>query len=141
MLSEEHESVKTKQKINSCNTTSKYEIPEENKSRKYENSQALLTVEDSQLAPLKELEKHCQQESSVMQQDRYQVEGEVPIQAKEEGSEMLQHERQIPQEVNLEKKKKRRKGAKGVSKRKNQRRKKARNEGKQKNFSTTQATC
>ena len=53
MLFEENESVKTKQKINSRNTTSEYEIPEENNSRKYENSRALLTMEDSELAPLK----------------------------------------------------------------------------------------
>ena len=89
MLFEENESVKTKQKINSRNTTSEYEIPEENNSRKYENGRALLTMEDSELAPLKELEKHCKQQYSKMQQDRYQVEGEVPIQEKEEGYEKL----------------------------------------------------
>ena len=76
-----------------------------------------------------------------MKQYRYQVEGEDPNQEKEEVCEKLQHEQQIPQEVNLEKMKKGRKGAKGVRKRNIQRGKKTGNEWKHKNFSTTQATC
>lgn len=140
MSSEEQETVKSKKKTNSRNSTFKDEMSKENNSRNAENSQALSIVEDSQFAPLKELEKNSQQVSSEMQQDQDQVEWEVAIQAKEEGSEKLKDEQQIPQEVDLKKKKKRRKGAKGASKSKKQRKKKTQNGGQQKNLSTAEAT-
>lgn len=78
-VSEENETAKTKQKITASN------------SMQIENGQGMPTVGDPQSAPVKESEKHAQTESSQMQQDRVKVEGEVALQAGEEGSEKLQH--------------------------------------------------
>lgn len=78
-VSEENETAKTKQKMAASN------------SMQVENGQGMPTVGDPQSAPVKESEKHSQKESSQMQQDRVKVEGEVALQAGEEGSEKLQH--------------------------------------------------
>lgn len=73
-VSEENETAKTKQKMAASN------------SMQVENGQGMPTVGDPQSAPVKESEKHSQKESSQMQQDRVKVEGEVALQAGEEGS-------------------------------------------------------
>lgn len=91
IVSEENETVKTKQKRTASNSTPKDRMSTDINSMQVENGQGMPTVGHPQSAPVKEPEKHSQQESSQMQQDQVKVEGEVAIQAGEEGSEKLQH--------------------------------------------------
>lgn len=71
---EENEIVKTKQKTTASNSTPKDIMPIDINSVQVENGQGLSMVGDQQLAPVKEPEKHSQQESSQLQQDQVTVE-------------------------------------------------------------------
>lgn len=66
-----------------------------------ENGQGMPIVGDPHSIPVKELEKHSQQMSSHMQQDRLKVEGEVSLQVGEGGSEELQHREEYNRLIRL----------------------------------------